>query len=266
MTTSDVSPALPTPACKCCGARTSLIGHLDFNRSCLDRLGTRAFPPSELQLPYWSCGNCGFVFTDYMDSWSDEDFRREIYNADYAKADPLIPGRINVPVRETPAYQGGSQIASMLQGSQGGIRILDFGSGGDPGPTGLALAEQGFSVHSYDPYRGSSSRLPDSKYDVIIAIEVFEHCHNLGQLASFMKTHLSGEGILWIQTMLHPCPTPSDVLESWYIAPRNGHISIFTLWSLTLLFRGAGINIVQTAFATLGFKALPRFPNRVFVA
>jgi len=258
-------PPMPTPNCKCCGAETSLIGHLDFNKSCLDRLGTRVFPISDLQLPYWSCGNCGFVFTDYMDGWSEDDFRREIYNADYARADPPIPGRTDVPVREMPAYQAGLHIASMLQGSQDTIRVLDYGSGGDPGPTGLALADQGFKVHSYEPYRSSSSYVAGSKYDAIIAIEVFEHCHDLGALARFMATHLSDEGILWIQTMLHPCPTPPDVLDSWYIAPRNGHISIFTLWALTLLFRSTGINIVQTAFATLGFKRLPRFPNQIFV-
>lgn len=200
-----------------------------------------------------------------MDRWSDEDFRREIYNADYVKADPPIPGRTDVPVRETPAYHAGLYIASMLQGSQGEIRILDFGSGGDPGPTGLALAEQGFSVHSYEPYRSTSSYVPGARYDVIIAIEVLEHCHDLLKVGQFMKTHLSQEGILWIQTMLHPHPTPPNVLESWYIAPRNGHISIFSLWALTLLFRNAGINIVQTPFAILGFKNLPRFPNQIFV-
>lgn len=259
-------PPVPAPACKCCSFTTSLIGRLDFNRSCIDRLGTRAFPPSDRQVPYWACGNCGFVFTDYMDQWSAEDFKREIYNTDYLKADPPIPGRVTeVPVCETPSYQSGLTIASMLQGSQDQIRILDFGSGGDPGPTGLALIEQGFTVHSYEPYRSGSSFDPDSAYDVIIAIEVLEHCHDLRWLAQFMSQHLRREGILWIQTMLHPCPTPPGVLESWYIAPRNGHISIFTLWSLTLLFRSVGINIVQMALATFGFKSLPRFPNRIFV-
>jgi len=199
-----------------------------------------------------------------MDGWSDEDFRREVYNADYVRADPPIPGRAEVPVKETPAYHAGLYIASMLQGSQGEIRILDFGSGGNPGPTGLGLADQGFSVDSYEPYRSSSSYTPGSQYDVIVAIEVLEHCHDLVKTVQFMKTHLSREGILWIQTMLHPHPTPANVLESWYIAPRNGHISIFSLWALTLLFRPAGISIVQTPFAILGFKNLPRFQNQIF--
>lgn len=265
----SVSPASPppdSPPCKCCGAGTTLSGYLDFNKSCLDRMGERVFPVSDVRLPYWACSNCGFVFTDHMDGWSGEDFKREIYNVDYLKVDPPIPGRVDVPVRETPAYAAGLYIASMLQGSQGEIRILDFGSGGDPGPTGLALAEQGFDLHSYDPYRSRSSEAPGDKYDVIVAIEVLEHCHNLDEVALFMKNHLSRDGVLWIQTLLHPHPAPADVLNSWYIAPRNGHISIFTLWALTLLFRKVGINIVQTPFATLGFKSIPRFPNQIFLS
>jgi Methyltransferase domain len=258
-------PGASTPPCKCCGSSTTLTGSVDYNRSCLDRLGVRVFPPSEVLLPYWSCRNCSFVFTDHMDSWSAEDFTREIYNADYIKVDPPIPGRDNVPVRERPSYDTGKNIAAFLQGSQNAIRIMDFGSGADPGPTGQALIDHGFNVHSYDPYRGDIDCRIAGQYEVIIAIEVFEHCHDLAALIEFMKAHLAKGGILWIQTMLHPHPTPPNVLSSWYISPRNGHISIFSLLALNLLFRRIGINIVQTPFATIGFQRLPQFPNRIFV-
>ena len=223
------------------------------------------FPVSDLMVPYWACPNCGFVFTDLMDPWTPEDFRREIYNDDYGRANPPIPGRVDVPPRETPSYQAGRYIATFLAGSQPQIRILDFGSGGNPVPTGLALLDQGFTVHSYEPYRSNSSLVADGRHDVIIAIEVFEHCHDLADLCAFMKSHLSRDGVLWIQTMLHPHPTPADVLNSWYIAPRDGHVSIFSLPALVMLFRKVGINIVQAPFAILGFKNLPRFPNSIFV-
>ena len=81
-----------------------------------------------------------------MDDWSDEVFAKRIYNEDYIKADPPLPGRLNVPVKEKPAYQHGKYIASLFSDARYEIRILDFGSGGNQGPTGLALADEGFSV------------------------------------------------------------------------------------------------------------------------
>ena len=43
-----------------------------------------------------------------------------------------------------------------------------------------------------------------------------------------MANHLSDTGMLHIQTALHPHPTDHTVLDSWYISPKNGHLSIFT--------------------------------------
>ncbi|WP_376992530.1 class I SAM-dependent methyltransferase [Azospirillum lipoferum] len=256
---------LAAMACKCCAASASYVGILDANKCCIDRLGRRALPVSDVQVPYWACGNCGFVFTNYVDEWSAEDFRTKIYNADYEWINPAIPGRADVPLKETPSYANGKRIASFLHGSQDDIRILDFGAGGDPGPLGQGLIDSGFNVSSYEPYRVEEARKPKGRYDVIVAVEVFEHCHDLGALSAFMGRHLSRDGLLWIQTLLHPFPTPPDVLTSWYVAPRDGHVSIFTLPALSCLFNAVGINIVQTAVGTFGFRSVPTFPNRIFL-
>jgi hypothetical protein len=172
---------------------------------------------------------------------------------------------LEVPIRERPAYSMGQHIADAFDGNQPVVRILDFGSGGDPGPTGLALQDRGFRVFSYDPYRSDSTELPDGCFDIIVAIEVFEHCHDLVALSQFMRDRLCREGLIWIQTMLHPHPTPNNVLRSWYIAPRNGHISIFSLPSLTALFRRVGINVVVTTEGVFAFKRLPTMKSRIFM-
>jgi Methyltransferase domain len=252
--------------CKCCGfGDVVAVGTIDFNRSCMDRLGTRPFPASPIMVPYYACRRCSFVYTDLMDDWTPARFKAEIYNADYIQADPPIPGRANVPIREQPAYAAGLHIADKFEGCQSAIRVLDFGSGSDPGATGLALQERGFLVRSYDPYRAGMSTAPEGSYELIVAIEVFEHCHDLQALGQFMQVHLAEEGLLWIQTMLHPHPTPPEILTSWYIAPRNGHISIFSLPALATLFRTVGINVVVTCMGVFAFKRLPRFKNAVFV-
>ena len=252
-------------SCKCCHTTSPLLGTVDFNKTCVDRWGVKPFPLSGIPIPYHGCPSCGFVFTTAMDQWNAEEMTSKIYNADYIKADPPIPGRSNVPIKETPAYHKGKHIASFFEGAQKRIRLLDFGSGGNPGPTGLALQEEGFKLHSYDPFRADTPPIADGCFDLIIAIEVLEHVTDLQQLGLFMKERLSSDGLIWIQTALHPHPTPPNILSSWYIAPRNGHVSIFTLHALSIFFRSFGINIVQTSVGIFGFKDLPHFPNRIFL-
>jgi hypothetical protein len=255
--------------CKCCSARSEYIGSVDFNKTCADRLGTRVFPASVELVPYWKCANCGFIFTNHTDHWSDQDFQRLIYNDDYSRADPAVLGLENVPINQTPSYYKGKVISSLFEGSQKQIKVLDFGAGGNPGPTGLALIEAGFDVCSYEPYRASQTQagqLPEGRYHLIIAVEVFEHCNDPGKLAVFMDNHLCKDGLIWIQTLLHPHPAPANILDSPYIAPRNGHVSIFTFRALALLFSSVRINIVQTVTGVFGFKTLPQFPNRIFLS
>ncbi len=199
-----------------------------------------------------------------MDEWSPADFARRIYNAEYERINPPIPGKVDVPLKEMPSYLMGGYIASVFDGSQSRIRILDFGAGGDPGPTGQGLIDAGFRVHSYEPYRSIPIQ-PDGKYELIIAIEVLEHCHDVWSVAKFMNDHLSDDGVIWIQTLLHQHPAPEDILASWYIAPRDGHISIHTMWSLTLLFGSIGMNFVQTVHGLFAFRRIPSFPNQLFV-
>ena len=253
----------PTPPCKVCQSPTRYLGSLDANRCCIDRLGKRFLPVSSETLPYYGCSCCSFIFTTHMDHWSAEDFKTKIYNAEYEKLNPPIPGREHVPLKETPSYLAGLRIASLFQGSQQRIRVLDYGAGGNPGPTGQGLIDSGFSVQSYEPYR-SDGQPPRGKFDVIVCIEVMEHCHDLGHVSASLAHYLSSDGIILIQTLMHPHPIPDNVLTSWYIAPRDGHVSIFTLFALTLLFRRVGINIVQTIHGTFAFRRLPAFPNHIF--
>jgi SAM-dependent methyltransferase len=254
------------PVCKCCNSQASFIGALDFNRTCMDKQtqGGRVFPLSAEMVPYYLCGNCGFVFTDYCDSWSPDDFKNRIYNGDYWKADFDV--NQGSGVENTAAYANGKVIASFFDGSQKSIRLLDFGSGGNPGRMGQALIDSGFDLTSYDPYLCDYNAPVTGKYDVICAIEVFEHCHNLAETAEFVSTHLSDGGLVYLSTLLRADTGIGNPLDSWYIAPRNGHISIFSLKALSLLFRRFGVNIVVTMFGPVGFKKnIPQFANRIFV-
>lgn len=254
------------PACKCCGADTAYLGSVDFQKSCMDRFGTRVFPPSEEMVPYYSCPRCGFIFTDMMDRWGRDDFVARIYNDDYRKADPplMIPGGTAFP-KDTIAYHNGLSLAARFAGAEAAIRVLDFGSGGDPGLTGSALLDRGFRLESYEPNFVEGCPEPAGRYDVIVMIEVIEHCHDLDEVMRKLERLLADRGMVYVATMLHPPKHDAGILNSWYIAPRNGHISIFSFPALAVLFRRYGMNLVQTLHGLVGFREKPSFKNDFFV-
>lgn len=251
--------------CKCCGNKAKYKGAIDLNKTCHDRFGERVFDLSDILVNYYVCGNCGFIFTPDMDEWTFRKFGDLIYNEDYSKADGVLPGHENTDRRESVSYKNGIRLAEILDGSQREIRVLDYGAGGNPGDTGLALQDRGFDLVSYDPHVPSACERPSGKFDFIYMIEVIEHCHNLDAVLLYLSKHLARDGIIHIQTLLHSFPTPEDILSSWYIAPRNGHISIFTFQALAVMFRRYGINIVQTIFGVVGFRQKPTFVNKYFI-
>lgn len=253
------------PLCKVCKTETAFIGEVDFNKCCEDRRAPhgRVFPKSDKNIPYFSCGHCGFVFTDYCDTWSSDDFRKFIYNTEYSMAD--YDQNLAQGIEASGSYAVGKYYAALLEGNQESIRILDFGAGGNPGTMGKALIDHGFNVTSYEPYFCPDATTVTGRYDVITVVEVIEHCHDVAGVAQFLTDHVRENGLIFISTLLHPFPSPKDVLDSWYIAPRNGHISIFTLRALTMLFRIYGLNVVETVFGTFAFKKLPQFANQIFI-
>jgi|LakMenEpi03Aug12_release.lakeMendotaPanAssembly.Ray.scaffolds.fasta_scaffold430745_1 hypothetical protein len=254
--------------CKCCNSENLIfVGNLDSNKACWDRYGKRVFPSIGKDIPYFSCNNCGFVFTSYMDNWGVNEFKNNIYNEDYlTKVNPPLPEERDLPHTSQGGYRLGQQLSFMLDGSQDDVRILDYGAGSEVSNAGMAFKDAGFDYYSYEPYLSLGPKnLPSGKFDFIFAIEVIEHCHNLNELSANISRYISRDGIFYIQTMLHPFPTPTNILNSWYIAPRDGHISIFTFNSITALFRQVEMNVVQTTFGLIAFKNLPKFKNKFFI-
>ena len=206
-----------------------------------------------------------------MDDWLPRDFKEKIYNADYSKVDADIPGSIDEKIKlglarpeEGSSYLMGLSHAYLIDGNGNlpGFRCLDYGSGETSSQKNKALMSRGFDVSIYEPFRNDDANtLPVGKFEFIYIDEVIEHCCNLNLLRNHLLDKLADYGIFRIGGLIFPKDNTQNVLDHWYVSPRNGHISIFTL---ECLFRPVKINIVQTIWGVVGFKNIPKFSNAFF--
>jgi SAM-dependent methyltransferase len=198
-----------------------LHGVVDFNKSC-EHFRNRFMPPRGLPVWYHRCTECGFLFTAQFDGWSHDDWKREVYNSEYALVDPdaaQVRPLNNIGLVTDVSRQLGSK------------RILDYG-GGD-GTLGINLCERCFDAQWWDVFYDQPR--PSGDFDLITCFEVFEHTptpkETLSDLLSFLRP---GGSVLFSTLLLEP-QAPHDC-SHWYIAPRNGHVSIHSAKSLASLF------------------------------
>jgi SAM-dependent methyltransferase len=218
--------------CKICGEACESFDFLDFNKFC-DELNPFRFGHSGVNVHYVRCRHCGLIFTNFFDNWTDADWKRFVYNQDYVKVDKEYANTRPVHVAK--------DFARRLRGAEQ-ARILDYGSGA--GVFGDRMREQGFRhVECYDPF--SSPRRPEGLFDIITCFEVIEHSpapmDTLRDMAGLMA---DGGCILFSQTT-----QPDDILARrsgwWYLAPRNGHISVYTEETLVVMGRLTGLRFYR---------------------
>jgi hypothetical protein len=230
-------PALSHQAplrCSACGAASpQALGDKDFAYSCNDHFeGQAQFPGADTPVRYHRCEVCQFTFTASLDGWSPRDFKAHIYNADYVRADPLFP--------DVRPRRNSQMVAALWNRSLPGTTVLDFG-GGD-GAFARGLLAMGHRCHTVDPFHGEDTPGLLSSYDLITCFEVIEHIPH-GDLDTWFATllgYLSPRGTVLLSTEL----LDTDMaLSNWYIAPRNGHISLHTAASLQALTSRHGLSV-----------------------
>lgn len=215
------------PACKCCGGRSANFGKADAARTCLDEK-SRVFPPSARLITYWFCTSCGFVFTPDFDELSDAQMAEEIYNADYVKADPDF-------LEARPRYMAG-KVDRLLGEKLRRIPVLDYGGGA--GRLAQIMDARGFHFDNYDPFYGTAP-LATGTYDLVTAFEVVEHSRTPLDTFREAVSALRPGGTLLFSTMLRPRRAG---MEWWYVAPRNGHVSLHSHRSLLACSAAIGMD------------------------
>ncbi len=223
--------------CKICGASAPLHGVVDFSKSCERHRGL-ILPLRGVAIWYHRCPDCGFLFTRQFDDFTAEDWRRKVYNAEYLAVDPDYAGaraEANAPlVRSIVAQMG---LADPLRA---GImieppRLLDYGSGG--GGLTARLADLPFECAAWDPLEAPEK--PTNQFELVTAFEVFEHTPTPVETAKDALGFVRGGGALMLSTLV--CDDlPAQSTDWWYLAPRNGHVSIHSTRSLDRLFGDLG--------------------------
>ncbi|MFA4995045.1 MAG: class I SAM-dependent methyltransferase [Bdellovibrionales bacterium] len=206
---------------------------VDFNKSCAEQKGVFLKLSGE-SIYYFVCEGCGFCFAPEIMAWDMKAFEEKIYNEKYIEVDPHY-------LMKRP-HQNYENLMSMFGRVSVKIRHLDYGGG--EGFLAKMLRDAKWDSTSYDPFVNRSTKISDlGKFDLITAFEVFEHVPDVNVLMSEISQLLAPEGIVFFSTLLsNGCIRKNDRLFWWYASPRNGHISIFSKESLSLLAKNHGFS------------------------
>lgn len=239
--------------CPVCESNVSHLGDADFSKSCLEGQG-KFIQPSGIRISYFICEECDFCFSPELHSWSLADFENRIYNDQYKLVDP--------DYEETRPKKQAKNVMETFS-NDGPILHLDYGGG--TGILAKTLRKSGWNSVSYDPFVNKDLDVTSlGKFDLITAIEVFEHVPDPHKLFR----ELSGlmNGIVVFTTLLSDGHLfREEGTKWWYIAPRNGHISIFSKKSLEHLVRTYGLNARSSpdGFHILFKKRLPEWADKI---
>jgi len=239
-------------ACTVCGAPSPLAGVVDFHKSCLERDG-KHLPLLGVPVYYRRCSRCGLVFADTMLRWSDEDFARHIYNADYPVVDP--------DYAEVRPVGNAGWLIRLLGAAAREMTVIDYGGGN--GRLAAELRGAGLRAATVDPHVPHVA--PDfGGADVVTAFEVFEHAMRPPRVLDEMLALLKPGGALIFSTLLQPADFSSVGLAWWYVAPRNGHVSIHSRRSLETLLFSRGLRLASFSDGMhLAFRQPPVFLRHV---
>jgi SAM-dependent methyltransferase len=221
-------------ACPVCAADSYPLDVVDFNRSCIEG-GGKFLPLSGVPIYYFLCEACAFCFAPAICQWPISEFENRIYNDEYREVDPHY-------VYRRPLANA-NVLINWFADKYKQIRHLDYGGG--TGLLSATLRDAGWNSNSYDPFTNKDVK-PEcmGQFNLITAYEVFEHVPDPKALINSMSALLEPDGVVLFSTILSDGHIKlNQRINWWYAAPRNGHISLFSKKSLTILVKREGFSL-----------------------
>jgi len=246
----SLKPVAPLPIpCKICGHAATLYGVVDFHKSCRDE--QVRLPLSGVPIYYHRCANCGFLFTCAFDDWNTDQFRKYVYNEDYRSIDPDY--EISRP------HMNAMRVEHLLGQHKADLRVLDYGGGNDV--LCSTLRSKGFPVAvTYDPMVPEHASRPGGSFDLVTCFETLEHMPDPVTGIGGILEYLAEPGLVVFSTLVLTADFNNYGLNWWYVAPRNGHVSIFTWKALEIAWGRYGYKIASSSdHRHLAFRTLPSF-------
>ena len=206
-------------------------------------------PQSGVPIYYRRCAICDFLFTDAFDGWSDEEFKAHVYNDDYPQVDRDYLG--------ARPHANADVVARLWGERKAETRVLDFGGGNDL--FCARLRAKGFPVAvTYDPMVPAYAQRPDGKFDLVTSFETLEHVPDPVASTALIAACVAEPGLILYSTVVQPADFGNQGLAWWYVAPRNGHISLFSRRALAVLWGRHGYKTFSFDDANhLAFRTLP---------
>jgi SAM-dependent methyltransferase len=220
--------------CPVCDASTAALDVVDFNKNCEEARGG-FLPISGMPIYYYLCDECNFCFAPEIYTWTKEEFSEKIYNDSYIDIDPDY-------IDSRPRNNAASLIKTF---GESAVKIKHLDYGGGSGLMSQLLNQAGWQSSSYDPFYNKDLTIKElGKFDLITAYEVFEHVPDVKSLISDLHHLLNENGIVLFSTLISDGNIARNQrITWWYASPRNGHISLFSQQSLSILATREGLAI-----------------------
>jgi hypothetical protein len=225
----------PIATCKVCQADAILHGVVDMSKSCRELDGLLVYHMLGAPVYYYRCAQCGFLFTKAFDYWDNSLYSEWIYDEGYINVDP--------DYKEVRPKNFARFLSAGLDGNNTPIVGLDYGGGNGVLAQELSSA-CGIVCESWDPMLDSTPPKREA-YDLITAIEVVEHTPDPGSMFRSVAKLLRDHGVFFFTTLTSDTIQPNLLMNWWYVAPMNGHISIMTTAALDRLCADVGLTVIH---------------------